>query len=178
MATFSQRTRTGVVGGKQGAVNAYGYIRGGPELAKALARLEHGLRDELLQKAVLAGGKVLEEKWKEQVLSRVGRGPGTAHYADAIEATARPGKKGATGLVALKRSVPLSEGESHPREYASRLEFGSARATAATLSSGRSDFASRGRAAVATLRPAFDSAQGRMLDAMSDELAKLIEDAT
>jgi hypothetical protein len=177
MAVRSTRTRSGVVGGRSGAVNAYGYIRGGPELAAALARLQKGMRDDLLQQATLAGGKVLEKAWRERVQSSIGTGPGVAHYAEAIEAKARPGKKGATGLVGLK-PMATSEGEAHPREYASRFEFGSARATHETLVSGRTDFASRGRAAVPTLRPAYDSAEAEMLDAMSDELKRLIEAAT
>jgi HK97 gp10 family phage protein len=151
-------TRTGVLGSR-GGVRVDARLVGGPQLAAALARLEKGMRDDLLQRATLAGGKVLEAEWKAQAASRIGLGPGTAHYVEAIEATARPGKRGATGLVRLGKE-PTSEGEAQPVAYAMQLEFGG-----------------RGQPARPTLRPAFDSAKGDMLDAMSDELRALIEAA-
>jgi HK97 gp10 family phage protein len=165
------RTRTGVIGSRAGSTTVRGYIRGGPELMRALARLEQGVKDALLQKATLAGGKVLEEAWKERVPIKDG------NYRAAITAQAKPGKRGATGLVSVK-DVPGVDKEDQPKLYASRLEFGSARATHATLTSGRTDFASRGRVAQPSLRPAFDSVQGEMLDAMADEVKRLIEAAT
>jgi hypothetical protein len=176
MARFTTRTRSGVLRGREGAVSTRAYIRGGPELARALANIEKATRDDMLQRATLAGGEVLAEAWRGNVRSLIGTGPGTAHYAEAIEATARPGKRGATGLVSLAKDVALSAGESHPREYAPRYEFGSTTRSLAQFKAGVT-IAGRSRAAVPTLRPAFDSVKGDMLDAMSDELRRLIEGA-
>jgi HK97 gp10 family phage protein len=152
-------TRTGVLGSR-GGVRVDARLVGGPQLAAALARLEKGMKDELLQKATAAGAKVLEEAWKERAASTVGLGPGTAHFVEAIESSARPGKRGATGMVRLGKES-LSEGEDQPVVYGVQTEFGG-----------------RGRPARPTLRPAFDAVQGQMLDAMSDELRALIEAAT
>jgi HK97 gp10 family phage protein len=167
----AQRTRTGVIGGREGAVLTRGYLRGGAELVAALARIGKALSDEALSGATKAGAEVLAERWRQTVPVKDG------NYRAAIEAKAKPGKIGATGLVQVGTApgVPANE---QPRLYAARLEFGSARATKATLSAGRTDFARRGRAAQPSLRPAFDSCKGQMLDAMSDELRTLIERAS
>lgn len=173
MAVRAQWTRSGVVGGREGAVLTRGYISGASELRAALARLEQGMRDEVLAGATLAGGKVLEERWKQMVAL----GPAPVHYRDAIAASARPGKRGATGIVQVTKLAGVPDDE-QPRAYAARLEFGSQRATKQTLASGRTDFASRGRTAQPSLRPAFDACKGEMLDAMADELKRLIAAAT
>ena len=170
------RTRSGVIGGREGAVLTRGYIRGASDLRAALAGLESRvLQTSLMRDAVLASAKVLEEAWQEEVLARIGIGPGVAHYAEAIEARARRGRTGATGLVGLK-DVPVSDGEAHPREYASRFEFGSTKRSLEQLKTGRT-IAGRTRAAVPTLRPAFDRSVVQMFDVMADELRRGIENA-
>lgn len=163
-------TRTGAIT-SSGGVTSSGYIRGGPEMLAALSRLEQGVKDELLAQATQAGADVLADEWKARVpvLDR--------NYQQGITASAKPGKIGATGLVRVK-AVPGLKTIDQPYRYAARLEFGSARATKATLTAGRTDYASRGRAAQPSLRPAFDAVQGRMLDAMADEIRRLIERAT
>jgi len=166
----AQWTRTGVVGGHQGAVLSRGYIRGGPELLAALQRLEQGLKDELLAKATQAGGDVLKEAWKRRVPVL------DANYRDAIEAKAKPGKIGATGVVQIGKAGGVADDE-QPRLYAARLEFGSYNTTAAMAASGVRG-SGRGRKAQPSLRPAFDSCKGDMLDTMSDEIRDLIERAT
>lgn len=167
----AQWTRSGVVGGREGATLTRGYLRGGPELARALDRLGRGLADELLVKATQAGGDVLKDTWRARVPVKDG------NYRAAIEAKAKPGKRGATGVVQVG-TAPGVDDKDQPRRYAARLEFGSARATKASLSSGRTDFARRGRSAQPSLRPAFDSAKSDMLDAMGDVLRRLIQEAT
>lgn len=131
-----------------------GYIDGGPELAKKLQALEKGVRDELLVRATTAGANVIAEEWRSRVAGTWGRGPGTAHYEDAVEVRARPGKNGATAIIGLG-DQPTEPGEAQPREYATRLEF-----------SGKP-----------TLRPAFDASRGKALDAMSAEVNRLLEES-
>lgn len=164
------------IGSRAGSTSVKAYIRGGPELAKALARLEKGVRDELLVAVTKAGGEVLAKAWAENVRANIGTGPGVAHYAEAIESDAKPGKRGATGIVRLK-AMPTAEGEDHPRAYAARFEYGSAYASKAAFASGTAG-AGRVRHAVPTLRPAFDANQGRMVDAMAAEAKRLIEAAS
>ena len=94
----AQWTRSGVVGGRQGAVMSRGYIRGGPELIRALQRLEQGTKDELLVKATRAGADILRDAWKRMVPTY------EFHYREAIEAKAKPGKIGATGLVQVGKA--------------------------------------------------------------------------
>lgn len=165
------KTRTGYVGSRAGAVSNRAYIRGGPDMMRALDRLEDGLKDELLVQATQAAGDVLAEEWRSRVPVEDG------NYREAIEAKARPGRRGATGLVKVGNApgVPRKE---QPRRYASRLEFGSARATKATLSAGQSNFSTRGRSAQPSLRPAFDNVRERMVDAIGDTVARLIARAT
>lgn len=165
----AQWTRTGVVGGREGAVASRGYIRGGPELLRKLQQLEKGVRDELLQRATQAGGDVLAEAWRARVPVLDG------NYRDAIEAKAKPGKRGATGVVQLRKlgGVPSDE---QPRLYAPRLEFGSAYGSKRAFTSGTAGKA-RIRQAQPSLRPAFDAVKGEMLDAMGDEVKRLIEEA-
>jgi HK97 gp10 family phage protein len=164
----AQWTRTGVIGGRQGAVLTRGYIRGGPELLAALQRLEMSIKDELLVKATQAGADVLKEAWKQRVPVL------DANYRNAIEAKAKPGKVGATGVVQVGQA-PVPDDE-QPRAYAARLEFGSYNTTAAMALSGTRG-SGRGRVAQPSLRPAFDSCSGQMLDAMGDEVKRLIEGA-
>lgn len=149
-----------VVRGRESGTYFKGYIDGGPQMAAKLAQIEKGLRDELLVQVTLAGAEVIAEEWRTQVSSRIGLGPGTAHYRDAIGTRARPGKNGATAWVGLPNELPLSEGEAHPREYAPSLEFGFSK-----------------RPAQPTLRPAFESKKGAALDAMGKKLAELLEEA-
>lgn len=165
------RTRTGVVGARAGAVSNKVYFRGAEQMRAALRRLSEGTRDELLTEATKAAGDVLAEEWSSRVPVD------EAHYREAIVAEARPGKKGATGIVKVG-NAPGVPRKDQPRRYASRLEFGSARATLETLKSGRTDFNRRERKAQPSLRPAFDACRERMVDAMGDALARLIERAT
>lgn len=132
-----------------------GHIDGGPELAAQLSALEKGIRDELLVQATDAGAQVIEDEWRDRVQSTWGRGPGTAHYVDAIGHRSRPGKNGATAYVGLPNPVPQEQGEDHPREYAPRLEF-----------DGKP-----------TLRPAFDATREKALTKMGEVCWSLIEDA-
>lgn len=142
-----------VVTGK--GVRVKGYIDGGPELAAKLAALEKGVRDELLVKATDAGAEVIEDAWRDRVAGAYEPGPGTAHYVDAIGHRSRPGKNGATAWVGLPNQLPLSAGESHPRDYAPELEFNH----------------------TPTLRPAFDESREKALDAMADEIRELLKEA-
>jgi hypothetical protein len=103
---------------------------------------------------------VIADEWRSQAQSRFGTGPGTAHYVDAIGFRASPGDNGATAFVGLTEEVPLSPGESHPREYAKTLEFGR-----------------QNHPAKPTLRPAFDASKTRALEAMANALRELIEKA-
>lgn len=179
VTTPIRATRTSggnIVAGRAGAVRSTFYIRGGDDLYRALVRLEKGVADQLVVQATQAGGDVLAEEWHSRVESQIGRGPGVAHYADAIYARARPGKRGATGIVALKK-VPLDKGEAQPGVYAPRFEFGSTVRSLAQFKAGVTH-AGRARAAVPTLRPAFDAAREKMVDAIGDTLRRLIAAAT
>lgn len=131
-----------------------GYIDGGPEMAAKLQALGKGVRDELLVKATTAGANVIAEEWRGRISATWGRGPGSAHYADAVEVRARPGKNGATAIIGLG-DQPTEPGEAQPRDYATRLEF-----------TGKP-----------TLRPAFDASKGKALDAMSAEVNRLLEES-
>lgn len=165
---YSVRTRGGnVMQGVSGAVRTSVFLRNGPELARKLAALEKGMRDAVLAEATAAGAKVLADAWRDRVPIDEG------HYRDAIEHKAKAGKRGATGLVQVGKAPGVPDDE-QPRLYAARLEFGSARATKATLTAGRTDFASRSRRAQPSLRPAFDACKGEMVDTMSDTLHDLI----
>jgi hypothetical protein len=166
----AQWTRTGVIGGREGAVLTRGYIRGGPELSRALARLSKGMRDDLLQRATQAGGEVLAVAWRDRVPVDDG------NYRDAIEAVGKPGKNGATALVRLKPVMGLPN-DQQPRLYAPRLEYGSAAYSEQSLRRGTSG-GKRTRRAQPSLRPAFDAVKGEMLDAMTDEIRRLIAAAT
>ena len=163
-------TRTGVVGARAGSVSNKVYFRGAEEMRKALQRIEKSTRDELLVEATQAAGDVLAAEWKARVPVDDG------NYRAAIEAKAKAGSRGATGIVRVGNAPGVPRDE-QPRRYASRLEFGSARATLQTLKEGRHDFASRERKAQPSLRPAFDTVRERMVDAMGDVLRRLIEGA-
>lgn len=139
------RTGSGALVSRGGVVTR-GYIRGGPELSRALGRLEQGLRDELLAEATQAGGDVLAEEWRSRVPVDDG------DYRDSIYARGYAGKIGASGVVATK-TVPGLAKSQQPRNYAARLEF----------------------TKHPSLRPAYDSAQARMLEAMASVLRRLIE---
>lgn len=172
----SQWTRTGVIGGREGAVTSRGYIRGSAELIAALQRLGQGTKDELLARATYKGAKVLADEWRDRVPVKDG------NYREAIFARSKAGRIGATGIVSL-RLVPGLAKNDQPRLYASRLEFGSARYSKEQYMStlhGLSDGLPTGRArrAQPSLRPAFDSCSGQMLDSMSDEIRRLIEAVT
>jgi HK97 gp10 family phage protein len=147
-----------VIRGRPSGTYFKGYLEGGPELAKKLAALGKGLRDELLVEATTAGAEVIAEEWRAQARSRYGQGPGTAHFPDAIGIRARPGKNGATAYVGLPNPVPQEPGEAHPREYGPALEFGKSHAPAQP-----------------TLRPAFDASKGKALDALGKKIWELIE---
>lgn len=146
-----------VVRGRESGTFFKGFVEGGPEMAAKLAQLEKDVRDELLVQATQAGADVIADEWRAQIDSRIDLGPGTAHYRDAVGTRARPGRKGATAWVGLPNDVPREKGEAHPREYAPKLEFGS-----------------RNTAAKPTLRPAFDAAKGKALDAMAAKVRHLL----
>lgn len=177
------RTRTGVVGARAGAVNAKVYYAGAAEMRAALRRLEQGMRDELLVEATQAAGDVLAEAWRANVPVEEG------NYRAAIEAKAKAGSRGATGIVRVG-NAPGVKRQDQPRRYAARLEFGSSSFAAsdapydATYNLDPSKFSAgrrkgtRRRAAQPSLRPAFDSSRDRMVDAMGDVLLRLIERAT
>jgi hypothetical protein len=145
------------------------------------------VRDEVLQQATKAGGEVLADKWRDNVRA-LGLGPGIAHYAESIDVLAKPGKHGATAVVGLKE-VPVEKGEAQPREYASRLEFGSAgwvlgdKAAIITYNLDPSKITvskrrgGRRRVATPTLRPAFDAGKMRAADAVGVKVRELIERA-
>lgn len=166
----SSRTARGFVRGREGAVTTRGYIEGGPQLAAALERLGHGLRDEMLAQATLAGADVLMETWRSRVPVDDG------DYRDSITALASPGRVGATAVV-FPGEVPGLDDDEQPRNYASRLEFGTTRRSLRQFKRGVT-IGGRTRTAQPSLRPAFDSSKGRMLDAMADELKHLIARAT
>jgi HK97 gp10 family phage protein len=136
-----------------------GYIEGGPEMARKLAQIEKGMRDELLKDATLAGAEVIAEEWRQRIRSSVGLGPGIAHYAESIDAESRAGKNGATARVHIDK-MATTEGEDEPRMYARRLEFGA-----------------RGQQAHPMARPAFESSKARALDALAKRLGELLMDA-
>jgi hypothetical protein len=120
-------------------------------MAAKLQDLVKALRDDVLKEVTLAGAEVIAEEWRSRVRSVVGRGPGSAHYADAIEARSRAGKNGATAIIGLG-DQPTEPGEAQPREYATRLEF-------------------NGRP---TLRPAFDGSKDRATETMAARLRTLL----
>ena len=127
---------------------------GGPLLMAALARLEIGLRGELLKDAVRDGGEVIVDAWKAKVPVL------DAHYQDSIRVQARATQGGATGIVGVGpiRGLPQNE---QPRWYAAGLEYGG-----------------RGRGAQPSARPAFDTSKQRASDAIEDKLRELIGRAT
>jgi len=167
------RTAYGVAGGRAGAVTTRGYLRGAKELSAKLNLIEKAVRDEELANVAKVSEEIVADEWRMRVRSQVGVGPGVAHYAEAIDVLARPGRNGATAVVGLK-DVPLSEGEAHPREYAGRFEFGSTKRSLAQFQSGTTH-AGRTRAAVPTLRPAFDATIARVLDSVGRMVWALIE---
>jgi HK97 gp10 family phage protein len=153
--TFGTRGNN-IIRGRTSGVHFKGYITGGPEMARKLAQLEKGMRDELLKEATLAGANVIAEEWRSRARSTIGYGPGTAHYVEAIAAMSRAGRRGATAYVGLA-TVAAEPGEAQPRDYAAVLEFGT-----------------RNKPARPTLRPAFDSARPRALDALAAKLRELM----
>lgn len=150
--------------GREGAVASKGYLEGGPELAAKLQAIEKSVRDELLVQATTAGAELIAAEWRSQIASKIGRGPGTAHYEDAVGIRARPGKKGATAWIGLPNQQPTEKGEDQPRDYAPRLEFGHFKGGVH-------------QAPRPTLRPAFDASRQRALDAMGAVCWALIEKA-
>lgn len=170
--------------GRSGAVLTRGYIAGGAELIAALERLRAGLKDELLVQATWAGADVLKDEWKSRVPVEDG------DYRDAIVASAKPGKKGATGLVQVGSAAGVPTNQ-QPRRYAARLEFGTGEFGKWWTDTPQVEYnidpskikvherrGPRKRAAQPSLRPAFDSCKGQMLDTISDTLRRLIEQAT
>lgn len=167
------RTGLGVYGGRSGAVLTRGYFRGAREMAAKLSMIEKTVRDEALAEVARDAEEIVAEEWRIRVRSQIGIGPGVAHYAEAIDVLARPGRQGATAIVGLK-NVPLSEGEAQPREYASRFEFGSTTRSLAQFKAGITH-AGRTRAAIPTLRPAFDATVGKCFDSIGRGVWALIE---
>lgn len=153
-----------VTRGRASGVNFRAYVEGGPQLAAALAKLGKGMRDELLVQATAAGAEVIADEWRAQIASKIGRGPGTAHYVDAVGIRAKPGKNGATAWVGLPTDVPTSATEDHPRKYAPLLEFGGYK---------RGYIQAR-----PTLRPAFEASKQKALDAMTAVIARLLKTAS
>lgn len=146
-----------VIRGRESGTYFKGYIDGGPELAAKFAALEKAVRDEKLTEVTQAGADVIAEEWRAQARSRLGTGPGIAHYPEAIEVRTRPGKNGATALIGLG-DVPALPNEAQPREYAAALEFGTSKS-----------------AAKPTLRPSFDASRAKALDTMGKKAWELIE---
>ncbi len=145
-------------GGKSLDSRVNATLVGGPLLMAALARLEIGLRGELLKEAVRDGGEVIVDAWKAKVpvLDR--------NYQDGIGVQARATKGGATGIVGVGpiRGLPRNE---QPRWYAARLEYGDKRGP-------------RPRGAQPSARPAFDTSKQRAGDAIEAKLRDLIGRAT
>ncbi len=141
-------------GGKSLDSRVNATLVGGPLLMAALARLEIGLRGELLKDAVRDGGEVIVDAWKAKVPVL------DANYQDSIRVQARATKGGATGIVGVGpiRGLPRNE---QPRWYAARLEYGD-----------------RSRGAQPSARPAFDTSKQRAGDAIEDKLRDLIGRAT
>jgi HK97 gp10 family phage protein len=150
------------VQGKPGGVNAWGYVEGGPELAKKLQALGKSVRDDLLVQATEAAARVIADEWTMQIATKIGYGPGTAHYIEAVGVRSRPGVDGATAWVGLPLEVPLGPGEDHPRDYAPRLEFGHY--------AGGIQQAPR-----PTLRPAYEATRVKATDTMATKIKALIE---
>jgi HK97 gp10 family phage protein len=148
------------------------YLEGGPELKAALAKLERGLADELLATATLEGAEIIAAEWKARapVGSPPEKVPGA--YRDSINAKSKPGKKGATAIIAVGRYPGLPAGQ-QPRRYAPKLEFGSSGRTRMRTGSGAS-----AQPAQPSARPAFDAAQGRAIDAVERRLKELVTKAT
>lgn len=166
--TFSL-TGGGSVLSTRGGVSVSASIRGGAELIRKLEQLDRGLRDEMLVQATAAAAEVIADEWRARVPVL------DADYRSSITVVASPGKKGATALVFTETVAGLEDSQ-QPRNYAPRLEFGSSRASRRQFKRGILS-EGRVRGAQPSLRPAFDAAQGRAVDAMSDELRSLIEGA-
>jgi HK97 gp10 family phage protein len=142
------------------------HLEGGPELAKALANLEKGLRDELLKEVTLAGAEVIAEAWRNRVPIHDG------NYRQAIEAKSRAGKNGATGIVGVG-AVPGVAKSQQPRWYAAVLEYGTSGSARARSGRGMGR-----RAAQPSARPAFDTSKDRAVAAAEAKLRELIAKAT
>ena len=153
-----------IITGRESGVYFKGYLDGGPQLKAKLDTLAKGLRDDLLVQSTAAAAEVIADEWRSEVRAKIGLGPPTGHYVDAIGTRARPGKIGATAWVGLPNPVPLEPGEAHPRDYAPRLEFGHYKGGIH-------------QPPQPTLRPAFMASRQRALDTMAKVLAELIDKA-
>ena len=146
------------------------YFRGAAELSAALKRLGDAMSEEALAIALLAGAEVLREAWSARVPVDDG------DYRDSITALSSPGKVGATAVVFPGDVAGLSASQ-QPRNYAPRLEFGSAAYSKAALKRGTAG-SGRVRGAQPSMRPAYDSCVGQMVAAIEGELRHIIERAT
>lgn len=142
--------------GRRGRVLASRFeatLEGGPELARALARLDDSVRAKAAKDALLAAGGVLGDEWQ-------GRVPVLdANYQRSLDGAARAArtKAGAAGSVGPRRLADLADAD-QPVAYAARLEFGDA-----------------ARPAEPSARPAFDAARERAVRAAADVLARATE---
>lgn len=153
---MTRRVRiTNVIGrrGRVMATKSQATLEGGRELAAALAKLGDAIRIKASKDALLAAGGVIADEWQSRVPVL------DADYQRSLEGAAKAGKTkaGASGSMAPRKVPGLPNGD-QPVAYAARLEFGDA-----------------DRAAEPSARPAFDTSQGRAVQAASDVLAKATE---
>ncbi len=94
-------------------------LKGGPELAAALSRLDDAVRVKASKEALHAAGGVLAQEWQARVPVL------DANYQHSLEGAQRAAKTkaGASGSVAPRKVPGLPDG-AQPSPYAARLEFG------------------------------------------------------
>ncbi|MCL4294043.1 MAG: hypothetical protein KJ056_13650 [Acidimicrobiia bacterium] len=144
--------------GRRGRVLASRFdatLEGGPDLARALARLDDAVRVKAAKDALLAAGGVLGEEWQSRVPVL------DANYQRSLDGAARAAKTktGAAGSVGPRQVAGLADAD-QPTAYAARLEFGDS-----------------SRPAEPSARPAFDAARERAVRAASGVLATAAEGA-
>lgn len=140
-------------GGRVLATRFQATLEGGPELARALARLDEAVRVRAAKDALVAAGGVLADEWRARVPVL------DANYQRSLDGAARAArtKVGASGSVAPRKVPGLADAD-QPIAYAGRLEYGDA-----------------DRPAEPSARPAFDTARERAVRAAADVLAKAAE---
>ena len=121
---------------------------GGPELSRALQRLDDEVRVKVAKEAVMAMGEPIAAAWQQKLPI----GPEPYHLKDAITAKSGKTKYGASGSVAPRR-VKGAEPNEQPGVYAAKLEYGS-----------------RYTSAQPSARPAFDQQKQNAVDAAENVL--------